>query len=417
MHHQTPPYSPGNFPRHHIAVAICIALAASCMLCGYEALRSASNVLFQAAYGTARLPMVMAVMPLGVFAALYLYGRLLNRFGPRRTLLLTGLGSAVLIAACVAAIRAGWQPATALLYIVREAYVILLIEQYWSYINSTLSDASARRLNGAITGVASIGPVVGGMALFYFTAHFGTVQMVLLAAIALIPAVILADCAYRIGGAPRHIPVAQAPHLTAAQTLGTPEFRLPRLRALLGVVIVSQVISTVLSLAFQGALQDAIPDVDAQTAWSGRFYALVNGSAAVVQFLVTPLILRMVSLRLVHALIPLVHVASCAALLAAPSLATAGIAYLLFKCLDYSIFRAAKELLYIPLSFDVRYRTKEVIDFFGYRTSKGAASLVITLAQSAGVAMTGLYAPVALVAATGWLGLVRPLTAAGDTKA
>ena len=46
-----------------------------------------------------------------------------------------------------------------------------------------------------------------------------------------------------------------------------------------------------------------------------------------------------------------------------------------FKCIDYSLFRAAKELLYIPLSYDAKYRTKGIIDVFAYRFGKGAASL------------------------------------------
>ncbi len=51
-----------------------------------------------------------------------------------------------------------------------------------------------------------------------------------------------------------------------------------------------------------------------------------------------------------------------------------GAAYVCFKSIDYTLFRASKELLYIPLSFDVRFRSKEFIDVFGYRGSKGVAS-------------------------------------------
>ena len=57
--------------------------------------------------------------------------------------------------------------------------------------------------------------------------------------------------------------------------------------------------------------------------------------------------------------------------------ASAGLAYMAFKVIDYSVFRAAKELLYIPLSFDRRYRAKELIDVFGYRFGKGGMSLLV----------------------------------------
>ena len=89
---------------------------------------------------------------------------------------------------------------------------------------------------------------------------------------------------------------------------------------------------------------------------------------------------------------------------------TVGLAFFLFKAFDYSIFRAAKELLYIPLSFDERYRAKEVIDVFGYRAGKGGSSVVIVLLQKMGVVMNNYYLAIGVVMAVLWLVLIFPLT-------
>ena len=105
----------------------------------------------------------------------------------------------------------------------------------------------------------------------------------------------------------------------------------------------------------------------------------------------------MVPLRAVHMAIPALHLTACAALMARPTLAVGALAFGLFKALDYSLFRAAKEMLYIPLSFDSRYRAKSVIDAFGYRLSKGALP-------------GGLYAVGALAASVGWILLARGAT-------
>ncbi|MCY4554546.1 MAG: Npt1/Npt2 family nucleotide transporter, partial [Candidatus Poribacteria bacterium] len=64
-----------------------------------------------------------------------------------------------------------------------------------------------------------------------------------------------------------------------------------------------------------------------------------------------------------------------------PSLQTGAAAYMIFKALDYSIFRAGKELFYMPLSYDSRYRAKQVIDSFGYRSSKSGSASVIELVR------------------------------------
>ena len=110
-----------------------ICLSAAFLLCGYEFARSASNTLFKATFGTRSLPVVMAMTPIGVLAVLWIYGRLLSELGPRRTLFWTSIGSAGIISLTTYAFNLGFAPAIYLLFIFKEAYVVLLIEQYWSF--------------------------------------------------------------------------------------------------------------------------------------------------------------------------------------------------------------------------------------------------------------------------------------------
>jgi AAA family ATP:ADP antiporter len=85
-------------------------------------------------------------------------------------------------------------------------------------------------------------------------------------------------------------------------------------------------------------------------------------------------------------------------------------AYLFFKTMDYSLFRAAKEVLYIPFPFDVRYRAKELIDAWGYRFGKGGASLAIAFLQSLKVSVTiPLLATVGVASAGVWLAFILPV--------
>jgi AAA family ATP:ADP antiporter len=166
----------------------------------------------------------------------------------------------------------------------------------------------------------------------------------------------------------------------------------------------------VLSLAFQGVLQDVMPNMDEQTAWSYAFYGWLNGAAAVLQFFVAPLLMTYVAPGIVHVLIPFIHCVALVVYLKSPSLATIAAAYMIFKSIDYSVFRAAKEVLYIPLPFDSRYRAKEVIDVFGYRFSKGVTAGCITLLQNAGMVFTEVaYAGAGLAACAIWAALAVPL--------
>jgi AAA family ATP:ADP antiporter len=67
-----------------------------------------------------------------------------------------------------------------------------------------------------------------------------------------------------------------------------------------------------------------------------------------------------------------------------PGLWSASIMKISDRGLSYSINRASKELLYIPVDPDVMYQVKSWIDMFGYRTFKiFGALIIIALAQSA----------------------------------
>ncbi|MBI3016942.1 MAG: hypothetical protein HYY62_02965 [Deltaproteobacteria bacterium] len=393
---------------------ICISCAAAFLLGGYEFLRSSTNTLFQAAYGTQNLPLITALMPIGLIFVLYLYGWLLSRLGARRTLFFTSLASGVVIAACYFEIRTGSKIATGVAYIFREAYIVLLIEQYWSFLNSTFGEAYARKLNGPVAGIASIGSVSGGLLLSYLAEPLGTAAMLLFAAGAVIPAALFSEFAYQKCGEPK--PTLQEKEGKQGQLGIKVLSHSPLLILLLTLVMASQIVSTVLSLSFQTMLHAEMTNLDQQTAFSGQFFALLNGVSAFFQFVAAPLLLTYVSLKWIHAIIPVIHIAAATALLIHPSLKTAGFAYLIFKALDYSIFRAAKEILYIPLSFDARYRAKELIDVFGYRFSKGGTSLILTILQKIGIVIMPIYSWAALGAACLWFMLILPLIRHLPTK-
>src|SRR3989338_6156792 len=295
---------------------ICISCAAAFLLGGYEFLRSSTNTLFQAAYGTENLPLITAIMPIGLIFVLYLYGWLLSRLGPRRTLLFTSLASGVVIAICYLEIRAGSKIATGVAYIFREAYIVLLIEQYWSFLNSTFGQIHARKLNGPVAGIASIGSISGGLLLSRLAEPLGTVSMLLFAAGAGLAAALFSDLAYQKCGEPK--PTPQEKEGKQGQLGIKVLSHSPLLILLLTLVMTTQIVSTVLMLSFQTILHAAIPNPDSQTAFSGQFFAWLNGASAFFQFVAAPFLLTTISLKWIHAIIPLIHIAAATALVLAP---------------------------------------------------------------------------------------------------
>ena len=305
-----------------------IGLSAALSMAGYESVRSASNTLFTANYGTQNLPFIMAIMPLGAFAVIFFYGKLLTWLGPKRTLFWTQLGSGFTLFALYYLISLGFKPAAGLLYIFRETYVVLIIEQYWSFINSSYSSSEVKRWSGFLIGVSSSGAVAGGLIMKDLVLQIGTLGAIFTAGLALIPAAFMSNFAFSNDNLNRQF-TNQPPH-SETDTIGFKELlRTPLLRLIVSSVFLSQMISAVLYLYFQTYLQELIPDADKQTSYSLNFYAILNAVSAVCQFLLVPLTLYFFRIFTLQLLVPLLNLGFCVVAILHPSMTTVGLAFMM----------------------------------------------------------------------------------------
>jgi ATP/ADP translocase len=102
--------------------------------------------------------------------------------------------------------------------------------------------------------------------------------------------------------------------------------------------------------------------------------------------------------------------------LAVPLLPVLGAAFFISKTVDYSVFRASKEVLYVPLPFTARYRGKLTIDALIYRSTKGVVSALLSLAGLvAGVLPLRLYPLLAAVFGGFWNRISLRLPEPGPT--
>lgn len=396
------------FPRRIIYAAFSISAAASFLLCGYEFIRAVSTSLFIDAYTAENLPRVMVAVPPSVLLILYLYGRVLSAYGATRTLAITSFLSAILIYSCYIAIISGIQFAAMIIYVFREAYIVLIIEQFWSFVNSTLNPKQAKTINGPFCAIASMGSVVGGLMVGRWATSLGSETFLIFTAASLIPTAFFGIIAYYFAGEPKPT-IAEAGGRRGH--LGVRTFFSSKYLVYIGLLILStQIISTVLDLRFNGLVETNIGEKDVMTSYYGNFYAKLGAISAVLQLMIVPFALRIVSVRIIHIFVPIVHLLNGLVLTLAPSLRTGERAYLSFKALDYSLFRAAKELFYMPLTYDERYRVKQIIDSFGYRFAKGGSAGVIELIRIVVKSIPGIaYSLVAMVVSCIWGGLVLNL--------
>jgi ATP:ADP antiporter, AAA family len=396
----------------HVAGAVFMAgLSATFMFCGYEFVRSPVESIFIDRFGAGAKPYAIACVPFAMAALIYGYGRLLSAVGPRRAMAVSLLASAAAFTLAWALLGTAGRWLAFALLVFKEAYVVVIAEQYWSFINSVLRDEEGKVFNGPVAGLGALGSLTGGWFLGRHVMSLGTENFLLLSALLMLPAAWLFWIACGRAGEPK----------PAADEAGGRKGHLHlsilaenRTVLLIAFIIFSaQVVATALDFRWTLLVQDAFPLKDERTAFFGRFWMWVNVFSFSMQFVLTPLLLRRVSRRTILTAIPAVHVLSCALLLFYPSLGLASASFLLFKGLDYSLFRAAKETLYIPFSYDTRYRAKQVADAFMYRFAKGLTATWISALKAAGSVAPAFYPALAVVFSGAWLAMSFPLTA-GD---
>lgn len=389
-----------------------IVAAATLALTGYEMARSAASSIFLAHHPAGRLTEALMLVPLVMVVLTYAISRLLHRFGPSATYALTLVASGLVLAAASLGARRGIKGSAFVLYIFAQAYIVLIVEQSWAFINSLFTTEDGKKWNGIIIATTTAGAVAGGLLTGVLSRRIGSELVVVGAAGLTIAAVGLSRRAFRQAGPERTIADKQPGRLAdhfAWDLLRSD----PTLGRLAVMVIASQSISVLFDIAFHRSLQIAMPLQEPRTAFLGFFFGGVNAVAFLLQLGLCPLLLRRFQVRHILAAVPLLYGAAAVAGVALPLLPVLGAAFFLSKTVDYSVFRASKEVLYVPLPFTARYRGKLTIDALIYRSTKGVASALLSLAGlAAGVLPLRLYPLLAVVFGGLWnrvsLGLPEP---------
>ncbi len=386
-----------------------ITAAATLALMGYEMVRASASSVFLTQHGADRLPQALMLVPLAMVVLTLMVSWLLRRLGPAATYGATLLGSGLVLAASAIAARHRLPGSAFVLYVFAQAYIVLIVEQSWAFINSLFTTADGKRWNGVIIAVTTAGSVLGGLLTGLLSEGIGSELVVVCAAVLTAVAVIISQQAFRLAG-PERTAADAHPDRLADYFAWDVLRRDPTLGRIALMVIAGQSLSVLFDIAFHRSLQTAMPLQDPRTSFLGFFWGGVNAVSFVVQLGLCPWLLRRFPLRAIHAVIPLIYAAAALSGFFLPLLPVLAAAYFLSKTLDYSVFRAAKEVLYIPLPFSARYRAKLTIDALIYRSTKGAASALLSLAALiGGVLPLRLYPLLAAGLGGLWHGVARGL--------
>jgi len=375
------------------------------LLGAHTMLQTARDALFLARLPASHLPFAY----LGVAVGAFLFGNvstiLVWRLGRRNALIAVVVLGACVTASFWAALAPGRTWLLYALYVWAGIFVAAAVVAFWLLASEMFTVAQGKRLFGIVGAGAALGALAGAAAAGAWASRFPPEPLLLASA-----AVQLAT-----GLAPLALPATRAKgclfcpfhnRVSFWTAVGTVR-RHPYLLRVAALIAVSTITLMVVDYQFKAAAVAAVPR-DRLGAFFGTANALFAGLVLVVQAFSGPVVRRFGVVAALGVLPALLLVGSLA-LPALGGLAAALAIKATGEGLEHSFHRAGSELLYMPLSVELRERVKMLLDGAIGRGSQALAAIGLLVLGAIG---TVGPLPLGLLLAAGsavWLLLVHRL--------
>jgi AAA family ATP:ADP antiporter len=271
------------------------------------------------------------------------------------------------------------RPVQLAFYLFVDSYITFNVALFWAYLNDIYSPAEARRhysligLGGLCGGIA--GSSVSGWASQALGNH-----IILVFSVFLVPIFFIVKALGRLTRNPVDRPlVALAPEgpRVPLSTGAREVFRSPYLLAVLGIVVMYEVISTALEYQFSADASAVFARRDAMAAFQGKVFFAAQIGALVIQIVLTTFVHRRFGPTAGLVVLPAILLVGSAGFVAVPGLVAISVLIGSEAAFSYSINQTSKETLYLPLAAAARYRAKAFIDVFGTRAAKATGALLV----------------------------------------
>ncbi|QZA58795.1 Npt1/Npt2 family nucleotide transporter [Candidatus Rhabdochlamydia porcellionis] len=367
------------------------------MLCGffiladYSIIYPVSNSLFISTYGTQFFPYAWLVsIPLNLLLV-GLYNKYLPKLGCLKTYLILA-GSTVAINYSCALFIKQHASLSFFLYVWKDVYVMLMFQQLWSVIHSTVSLKRAKYLYGIFFGVGGLGSLTGSLLPGFFAVKMGSESLLYITLplyLCLTAAFILTLKKSNTGVS---LPLEEKKDARDALMHGIQLILNSRILVFIALsVLFMQLSATLIDYQFNIFLEKSITVKDLRTEYTGRMQAIGLSFTVLMQFLGTYLLVQRVGVKRLHIALPSILCIMSILCFLFPSFGIVTFTVILLRSYNSSLFSIIKEMLYIPLNPDQKFRAKAFIDVFLFRFAKIFASLIILSLQ---FALTTLLLPV-----------------------
>lgn len=376
------------------------------IILAYYQVKSASRSLLIEYWGAGKLPYVWIASAVLLVIFISIYNRLVERFSRLHVV----LGSCLLFIVMMTGFRAllDLSPLTASIgfYIFVDIISVILVEQFWSLTDTITRQDEGRRSYWFISSGGLVGSIAGGTtALMLLNYTPMTTADLLLSSALILGVILLLNLKMGQMGLYREVPHVGAPVVTrdGLKMLISNRYILLIAAALL----CAQIAQPLVEFQFMKTIEASFTVLDERTAFISGFFGILGFVSIGINLLLTPLVHRFFGMITGLLVQPLALFITSVGFMAQPTLFIASAMKISDRGLSYSINRASKEQLYIPVEAVHTYQAKAWIDMLGYRLFKIIGSLIILLFTAGMPWLNGLVAwvPVPDVGQLSWFTL------------
>lgn len=368
--------------------------------------KPAGNALFLSRYGSGSLPYMYILTALVAAGVSLSYSSALRYY----SILRVNLWSSGIcwLTLSLFALAIPWPGARDLLavglYLWVALYGVVAASQFWLVANMIFDLRQAKRLFGFVGAGGIAGGIAGGYVANLVANEYGSQVLLIVAAALLLPGIFITLYVWR-----RYVH-GKIPKLARRRRkaeLQENPFTLVRgsrhLRLLCGIVALSVIVAKLVDYQFSAMALRRFANEEQLTAFFGFWFSTFNVIGLAIQLLLTQRVVRWVGIGGSLLVLPAGLLLGSFGMLLFPGLTAATFGRAVDGSLKQSLHRAGVEMLFLPVSQEIKERIKTYIDVFIDSAAGGLGGLLLLfLVDGLGFHVAWISIPVAVLS-IGWL--------------
>jgi ATP/ADP translocase/CRP-like cAMP-binding protein/HEAT repeat protein len=346
----------------------------------YNIVKPITRSQFISSLGADNLPWVQFGSGILIGVVMQFYSRAIAAVPRRWTIPVTQTGMVVLLVTfwvLFTQVRSEWISVG--FYFYGLILGLLLISQFWTLANDVYDPRQAKRLFGFIGGGSSLGGATGAALTRFLVEELGTNNMLL------VSAAILTGCFFIVTNVLRREKQAGKADYTKTGeeegVSGGEAIKLLResrhLQIIAMVIAFAAIGAAIIEQQLNMATAEQKTSTDAITAFLAEVTIYLSLVGLAVQVLLTSRIHRFLGIGFALMILPMGLGTTAVIMLFNSGLWAPGLARVLDTSLRYTVDKTTREILFLPLPGDIKYRAKPFVDVTVDRLSKGLGALLL----------------------------------------